>query len=246
MSTETKYLVMEELIGVPAAAIEKAEEQASRIIQIVAGRRTKEEVDKCSLRGVLESESPAYKPLSCSKETLDRIEKSGLIDPEGDYSASVHHPEFRPKHTTKPTKESLKLTNKIVSLRAKGLHWHQIAAKVGLSKEAARKRYREWEKRQNENDLPPMQALIKKIEPLLYEPGAEEAAAEAKCAEEVLKSASQNERGPTKDEQIDRLVAAMDSQNALDIEILQAVQRQFSGCGLTVADVRARRQKTCY
>lgn len=48
---------------------------------------------------------------------------------------------------------------------------------------------------------------------------------------------------PSDEEQISALIASMDSPNALDIEILQAVKRQFSGCGLTVADVRARRRK---
>ncbi len=112
MSSETKYLVMSELIGVPAAAIEKAEEQASRIIGIVKGGCT------CSI--------------PVSQETLTALDK--LLDPAGDYTASFHpesteykplppyqdrHPEFRPKHTTKPTKESLKLTEKIVALRGK-------------------------------------------------------------------------------------------------------------------------------
>lgn len=222
MSAETKYLVMEELIGVPAAAIEKAEEQASRIIQIVHGGWTKEEIDRCSLPEDLldfHLEPTAYELLPPCQE---------------------RHPEFRPKHTTKPTKESLKLTEKIVSLRAKGLHWHQIAAKVGLSKEAARKRYRSWEeKHPKEFYVTPKDEPENAIE--LYEPGAEESAAEAALAEEVLKSASQNERGPSKEEQISQLIASMDSQNALNIEILQAVRRQFPGCSLTVADIRARR-----
>lgn len=248
MSSETKYLVMEELIGVPAAAIEKAEEQASRIIQIVHGGWTKEEIDRCSLpEDLLDShlEPTAYELLPPCQE---------------------RHPEFRPKHTTKPTKESLKLTDKIVALRAKGLHWHQIAAKVGLSKEAARKRYRSWEEKQKENDLPPLKSLIKKIEPLLYEPGAEEAAAEAKHAEATIRksriveehqqSASKTlsdtllksvQDHPPADSQITNIIklyAAADS-NIVDNEIKQLLDRKFPGHGFTTADIRARRQKAC-
>lgn len=163
--------------------------------------------------------------------TKEAIEQCAFKDSHPEPTANIRHPEFRPKHVTKPTRESLKLTEKIVSLRAKGLHWHQIAAKVGLSKEAARKRYREWEKKQpKENDIE------------LFEPGAEEAAAEAALAGEVLKSAPEKENSPSSDEQINSFIAAMDSQNALDIEILQAVRRQFPGVSMTVAGIRARRR----
>lgn len=48
MSTDTKYQVMGELLGIMPAAIEKAEEQASRIIGIVQGGWTKEAIDECA------------------------------------------------------------------------------------------------------------------------------------------------------------------------------------------------------
>lgn len=264
MSTETKYLIMEELIGIPAAAIEKADEQAGRIIEMVRGEGR-------FARPKLQNSS-----IPCSEESLDKIKTwMGPSDPDEDFTANSHpepaeykplppdenirHPEFRPKHTTKPTRESLKLTEKIAALRAKGLHWHQIAAKVGLSKEAARKRYRTWEEKQ------PVTTSVAKLSPdaqmtpplELFEPGAEEAAAEAALAEEVLKSAPEKENspssyGPTVVDEVDRLTAGMDDEintaigllsaaHAFDIDIKQSLDRKFPGHGLTVADIRARR-----
>lgn len=220
MSTETKYLVMSELIGIPAAAIEKAEEQASRIIQIVHGGWTKEEIDKVALKWQNSS-------IPCSEESLDKIKAwMGPPDPDEDFTANSH-----PKSTAyKPLPPGEPITGEdIAFLKGKRHTWPEIAVTTGLTQDKARHLYRKWQKTQKAD--------------VLYEPGAEEAAAEAQMAEEVLKSANQNERGPSKKEQIDRLIASMDSPNALDIEILQAVQRQFSGCGLTVADVRARRRK---
>lgn len=175
MSTETKYLVMEELIGIPAAAIEKAEEQASRIIQIVEGGWTPEEVDKVAFRTKsdpeahpLESETAAYNPVTPSQEITGED---------------------------------------IAYLKDRGHTWQEIGITTGLTQDKARHLYRKWQKKQHKAE---------------------------KSAWDDFK---------TVDEEIAALIASMDSQNALDIEILQAVQRQFPGASMTVADVRARRRK---
>ena len=195
MSTDTKYLVMSELIGIPAAAIEKAEEQASRIIQIVQGGWTKEEIDKCSLRGI---------------STVDLVDNAAFI-------------QRAPVATAEPITGA-----DIAFLKGKGHTWQEIAVTTGLTQDKARHLYRKWQKTQKAD--------------VLYEPGAEEAAAEATLAEEVLKSANQNERGPSKDEQIDQLIRSY-ANEAFDIEILQAVKRNFPCVSMTVADIRERRQK---
>lgn len=140
----------------------------------------------------------------------------------------------------------------IAFLKDKGHTWPEIAVTTGLTQDKARHLYRKWQKKQNAD--------------VLYEPGAEEAAAEAKHAEATIRksriveehqqSASKTlsdtllksvQDHPPADSQITNIIklyAAADS-NIVDNEIKQLLDRKFPGHGFTTADIRARRQKAC-
>ena len=200
MSTETKYQVMGELLGLPSADIETAERQADRIIQIVHGGWTQEEIEKCSLKSV------KIRPIETVK-TDDTVNEE----------LSKMHIEWAAKR---------KLTGKlppdaneiIASMKAQGMTHKQIGEKLGISKTTSKNRLVKWRKAQKAAEL--------------YEPGAVEAAAEAKAAEATIR----------KYRTVEDLVKSMDRPGAFDSEILVAVKRQFPGIRLTVADIAEMRR----
>lgn len=197
MSTETKYQVMGELLGLPSADIETAERQADRIIQIVHGGWTQEEIDRASLRGIRTDE------LIASQKRISQRKPAGKLPPDAN--------------------------DIIASMKAQGMTHKQIAEKLGVTESASKKRFAEWKRQQA--DQPPLKSLLNKIIPELYEPGAVEAAAEAKAAEATIR----------KYRTVEDLVKSMDKPGNFDDEILIMVNKRFPGNGLTVDDIACMR-----
>ena len=179
MSTETKYQVMGELLGSPSADIETAEKQAIRIIGMVKGGWTPDEVGNV-----------AFNASPCTRKLFRK--PAGKLPPDA---------------------------NEIIaSMKAQGMTHKQIGEKLGISKTTSKNRLVKWRKAQKAAEL--------------YEPGAVEAAAEAKAAEATIR----------KYRTVEDLVKSMDRPGAFDSEILVAVKRQFPGIRLTVADIAEMRR----
>ena len=106
----------------------------------------------------------------------------------------------------------------IASMKAQGMTHAEIGEKLGISKTTSKNRLVKWRKAQKASEL--------------YEPGAVEAAAEAKAAEATIR----------KYRTVEDLVKSMDRPGAFDSEILVAVKRQFPGIRLTVADIAEMRR----
>lgn len=190
MSTDTKYQVMGELLGIMPSAIEKAEEQASRIIEMVKGEGRFAPTVK-----------DVYWPNMAGPASDQLLEEPA--------SVKVQPVEFTPADLS--------------YLKDRGHTWIEIAAEAGITPDAARKRVEKWRAKQATQMTPPMFGPINGISPemIVYEPGAEAT---------IRKSL-------TIDEFIQERIAAGD----MDIEILQAVKRNFPGISMNVADIRSRR-----
>lgn len=234
MSTDTKYQVMGELLGIHAAAIEKAEEQAGRIIEMVKGEGR-------FAPPVISGSIP------CNTDTLNKLNKLFPSESEEDFTASVKV-QAKPKHHPIQTEESKALTAKVVSLRKEGLSYRDIAKELGITNDAARNRYEKWQKKQKEFCGIPKDEPKNDIEPIpfgnladgeeLYEPGAEEARQEAEDAEATIR------KSLTVEEQIGQFIRCMilKDPHVMDLEIMHAVHRNFAGVSISVKDIAAQRR----
>lgn len=105
----------------------------------------------------------------------------------------------------------------IASMKAQGMTHAEIGEKLGISKTTSKNRLVKWRKAQKASEL--------------YEPGAVEAAAEAKAAEATIR----------KYRTVEDLVKSMDRPGTFDSEIMAAVNRAFPGNELTVDDIACMR-----
>lgn len=239
MSADTKYQVMAELTGVSAAALEKAEEQASRIIDIVKGECA------CSI--------------PCSKETLHKVQE---WLPDGDYTASP--PDFTPSdlsalHDSGMSWDQVGMAAGITgqAARKRAAKWKKQITSTEIYEPGAEEARQEAERAEatirgaaksggmEENSTssaedeipaeskPEVDARIvalqtegigaKKIQKLIkWEYGKDLSLNDIRAASFVQKR-----------------IAAGD----MDIEIMQAVKRNFPGVKMNVADIQAWRQK---
>lgn len=155
MSADTKYLIMSELLGITPGAIRKAEEQASKIIHIVHGGRMDDFV-------LWSFESNSTEPI----KTDDTVHTETRIPKAQAQRKGV--PRRKSPGQFPPDANQI-----IADMRAEGMTHKEIAAKLGVTESASKKRYAKWKKEARK-------ASDYVIEPKeVYEAGAIEAAIEA-------------------------------------------------------------------